>query len=64
MSDYNCYSTGWYSISPSFAWWNSNLPPLAKVKVCKEAEKVAERKQNEIIKNKREIVQGTVSIYA
>ncbi len=64
MSDYSYYSTGWYSISPSFAWWNSGFYPLAKIKARKEAERIAERKQNEMAKNKREVVQGTISVYA
>ena len=64
MSDYSCYSTGWYSISPSFTWWNSSLHPLAKVKARKEAERLTEQKQKEIAKNKREVVQGTISVYA
>tara|TARA_R110002020_G_scaffold302195_1_gene517599 strand:+ start:1879 stop:2073 length:195 start_codon:yes stop_codon:yes gene_type:complete len=64
MSDYSSYSTGWYSISPSFAWWNSSLHPLVKIKARKEAERLTEQEQKQIAKDKREVVQGTISVYA
>ena len=39
MSDYSIsYSTGWYSISPSFAWWHRPVFHVDTVKQSKEAE--------------------------
>ena len=43
MSDYNVYSTGWYSISPSFTWWNSDPSRVAQVQARREAKRVAEK---------------------
>ena len=29
MIDANIYATGWYSISPAFAWWNFDAHRMA-----------------------------------
>ena len=36
------YSTGWYSISPAFAWWNNDTHRLAEIKARREAERIIE----------------------
>ena len=36
------YSTGWYSISPAFAWWNNNAHRLAEIKARRETERIIE----------------------
>jgi hypothetical protein len=38
MSDYGTYSTGWYSVSPAFAWWNFDAHRVAAIKARREAE--------------------------
>ena len=43
MSDYSIhYSTGWYSVSPAFAWWNFDAHRVAAIKTRREAERVIE----------------------
>jgi hypothetical protein len=64
MSDYNVYSTGWYSISPSFAWWNSDPNRVAQIQARREAKRVAEKARREKEENARKVPQGTISIYA
>ena len=44
MSDYSSYSTGWYSVSPAFAWWNFDAHRVAALKVRREATRVAKKK--------------------
>jgi hypothetical protein len=57
-------STGWYSISPSFAWWKSCPVRLAALKSSRDEENITRRKKAETIENKEKIPQGTISIYA
>ena len=64
MSDYSSYSTGWYSVSPAFAWWNFDAHRLAAVKARREAERVIEESKQKEITNARKIAEGTISIYA
>ena len=42
MSDSYAYSTGWYSVSPSFTWWNHNVHRVAEVKARREAARIVE----------------------
>ena len=50
MSDNGVYSTGWYSVSPAFAGWNSDVHRLAAIKARREAERIAEedKKQKDL----------------
>jgi DNA-binding helix-hairpin-helix protein with protein kinase domain len=64
MNDHRIYATGWYSVSPSFAWWNHNVHRMAEIKARREAKRVTEEaKQKENI-NSAKIAEGTISIYA
>ena len=64
MNDHNIYATGWYSVSPAFAWWNFDAHRLAALKARREAERaIEETKQKETI-NSAKIAEGTISIYA
>ena len=58
------YSTGWYSVSPSFAWWNFDAHRVAAIKARREAARVIEedKQQNKI--DSAKIAEGTISIYA
>ena len=58
------YSTGWYSISPAFAWWNFNVHRLAEIKTRKEAERIIEKDKRQKKINTAKIAEGTISIYA
>ena len=58
------YSTGWYSISPAFAWWNNNAHRLAEIKTRKEAERIIEKDKRQKKINTAKIAEGTISIYA
>ena len=64
MNDHGIYSTGWYSVSPAFAWWNFDAHSVAAIKARREAERIAEKdkKQKEI--DSAKIAEGTISIYA
>ncbi len=64
MNDYSVYATGWYSVSPAFAWWNFDAHRLAAVKARREAERVIEESKQKEITNARKIAEGTISIYA
>lgn len=64
MSDHSIYSTGCYSISPSFTWWYNNPVRLAKLKARIEAKRnVEENKQKEKDRFEK-IAEGTISVYA
>ena len=64
MINADVYATGWYSISPAFAWWNTDAHRLAAIKARREAERATrEAKQKKII-NSAKIAEGTISIYA
>ena len=64
MSDYNIYATGWYSVSPAFAWWNFDTHRVAAIKARREAERIAEEDKRKSEENKRKVPQGTISVYA
>ena len=65
MSDYTTnYSTGWYSISPAFAWWNFNTHRLAEIKARREATRITDKEQRKAIEDKSKITEGTISVYA
>ena len=38
INDSGIYATGWYSVSPAFAGWNSDVHRLAAIKARREAE--------------------------
>ena len=64
MSGNGIYSTGWYSVSPAFAWWNFDVHRVAAIKARREAERIAkeDKRQKEI--DSAKIAEGTISIYA
>ena len=64
MNDYNNYSTGWYSISPAFAWWNFNVHRMAEIKARREAARVVEEDKQQKKDNSAKIAEGTISVYA
>ena len=64
MSDNSVYSTGWYSVSPAFAWWNFDAHRVAAVKARREAERVIEESKQKEKVNSATIAEGTISIYA
>ena len=58
------YNFGWYSLSPAFARWNTDVHRLAAIKARREAERIAkeDKRQKEI--DSAKIAEGTISIYA
>ena len=66
MSDYSInYSTGWYSVSPGFAWWHRPVPNVDSVEQSKETKRVAQEIQNKEKVDKQKVVgQTTIDIYA
>jgi|TARA_E500000318_G_scaffold20525_2_gene21088 hypothetical protein len=58
------YSSGWYSISPAFAWWNNNAHRLAEIKARSETARVIEEDKRKKKANSAKIAEGTISIYA
>ncbi len=64
MSDYGTYATGWYSVSPAFAWWNFDAHRLAALKARREAARVIEEDKQKKKVNSAKIAEGTISIYA
>ena len=66
MSDYSIsYSTGWYSVSPGFAWWHRPVPNVDTIKQSQEAKRVAQKiKDKEKEDIRRVLRQGTVDVYA
>ena len=64
MSDYSIYSTGWYSVSPAFAWWNFDAHRVAAIKARREAARVVEENKQQKKNNSAKIAEGTISIYA
>ena len=64
MSDNSIYSTGWYSVSPAFAWWNFDAHRLAALKARREATRVVEEDKREKKDNSAKIAEGTISVYA
>ena len=64
MSDPINYATGWYSISPAFAWWNFDVHRMAALKARREAARVAEEIKQKEKANSAKIAEGTIDIYA
>lgn len=64
MRDAYVYSSGWYSISPAFAWWNNNAHRLAEIKARSETARVIEEDKRKKKANSTKIAEGTISIYA
>ena len=64
MSDNGIYSTGWYSVSPAFAWWNFDAHRMAAIKARREAARIAEEDKRQKKENSAKIAEGTISIYA
>ena len=64
MNDYSIYTTGWYSVSPAFAWWNFDAHRLATIKARKEATRIAEEDKRQKKIDSAKIAEGTISIYA
>jgi len=64
MSDSYTYSTGWYSVSPAFAWWNFNVHRMAEIKARREATRVVEEDKRQKKIDSAKIAEGTISVYA
>jgi len=66
MSDYSIrYSTGWYSISPGFAWWYRPVPNVDTIKQSQETKRVTKKiKTEEKEATQRVVGQTTIDIYA
>ena len=66
MSDSFNYSTGWYSISPAFAWWNFDAHRMAEIKARREAARTIEKIKQEEKADRTgiQIRQGSIDIYA
>ena len=66
MSDSINYSTGWYSISPAFAWWNFDTRRVAEIKARREAARTVEKvkQQEEVDRTGIQVRQGSIDIYA
>ena len=64
MSDNSIYSTGWYSVSPAFAWWNFDVHRMAALKARREAARVVEEDKRQKKIDSAKIAEGTISVYA
>jgi len=64
MINANIYTTGWYSVSPAFAWWNFDVHRMAALKARREAKRVAEKNKQQKKVNSAKITEGTISVYA
>ena len=64
MSGNGIYATGWYSVSPAFAWWNFDAHRVAAIKARREAERIAEKDKQQKKDNSAKIAEGTISVYA
>jgi len=64
MNDYGIYATGWYSISPAFAWWNPSTHRMAEIKARREAARTIEEDKRKKKVNSAKIAEGTISLYA
>ncbi len=64
MIDAGIYATGWYSISPAFAAWNTDVYRLAQIKARREAARNIEEDKRKKKVNSAKIAEGTISIYA
>ena len=64
MINANIYATGWYSVSPAFAWWNFDAHRVAAIKARREAARIAEEDKQQKKVNSAKIAEGTISVYA
>jgi len=64
MSDPVDYATGWYSISPAFAWWNLDVRRMDTIKARREAERIVEEDKQKRKADAAKIAEGTIDIYA
>ena len=64
MSDPINYATGWYSISPAYAWWRSNVHRVDPLKARRKAARVVEEIKQKEKANSAKIAEGTIDIYA
>ncbi len=64
MINADVYTTGWYSISPAFTWWNFDAHRVAAVKARREAERITEENKQKKKVNSAKIAEGTISVYA
>lgn len=64
MNDYGIYASGWYSVSPAFAWWNVDACRMAQIKARREAERIAEKNRQQKKINSEKLAKGTISVYA
>lgn len=66
MSDYNIYATGWYSVSPAFAWWNFDAHRVAEIKARREATRIVEeaKQQTKVDSTGIQTGQESINIYA
>lgn len=64
MINANIYATGWYSVSPAFAWWNFDAHRVAAIKARREAARVVEEDKQQKKVNSAKIAEGTISVYA
>jgi hypothetical protein len=64
MSHGSIYATGWYSISPAFAWWNFDAHRMAEIKARREAARIAEEIKQQKKVDSAKIAEGTISVYA
>ena len=66
MSDPINYATGWYSVSPAFAWWNFDTHRVAAIKARREAARTIEKIKQEEKADRTgiQVRQGSIDIYA
>ena len=66
MSDPINYATGWYSISPAFAWWNFDAHRVAEIKARREATRIVEeaKQQTKVDSTGIQTGQESINIYA
>ena len=64
MIDGSVYSTGWYSVSPAFAWWNFNANRVAEIQARQEATRVVEEDKRQKKIDSAKIAEGIISVYA
>lgn len=64
MINAHIYATGWYSVSPAFAWWNFDAHRVAAIKARREAARVTEEDKQQKKANSAKIAEGTISVYA
>ena len=64
MINANIYATGWYSVSPAFAWWNFDAHRVAALKARREAARIVEEAKRKEKIHSAKIAEGTISVYA